>query len=98
MDECTEEAFGAKLPTSELFSAYEGWCDANGERPLPQRGLTNKLDELDYNLVPDRSNKKAWRDLKLSQEGLAYASKEYLHRIPGGDLTASFMQQDQRVG
>ena len=42
------QAHGASLAAADLRMAYEGWCEANNARPLPQQTLSATLLRLGY--------------------------------------------------
>ncbi len=42
--ECVKKD-GYSVSKKALYAAYRGWCEANGERPMSQRRLSERLSE-----------------------------------------------------
>jgi putative DNA primase/helicase len=65
-DRCVRDG-AAKVEPAAIYKAFCTWCEANGEKPLPQRTLGLRLEELGF--APGRSNgKRWWHGMRLGEE------------------------------
>jgi putative DNA primase/helicase len=74
MDECVEKDELAKpLAANDLYAAFLGWCQQNGERETTQRRFTNSITELGNVRERGTGNRYFWKGLKLTGAGKEYA-------------------------
>jgi putative DNA primase/helicase len=65
-DRCLLDA-GAWTSTASLRESYEGWCEANGEKPLGMTGLRNAL--RGRGLVPEkRGAERGWCGIAIDDD------------------------------
>jgi putative DNA primase/helicase len=55
---------GERTTHKELYTAYEGWCDENGETPIKTRTFAKKLQGRGF-LFTKPKNLKTWHDIGL---------------------------------
>ncbi len=46
-DRCVQGS-GEHITAVDLYKAYRAWCEANGERPLAQKALGLRLQEMGF--------------------------------------------------
>lgn len=68
-ERCVLSPGQAYVYTADLYRAYDEWCAANGERPLKQRALANRLKERGiHNGKHGASNNMAWFGVGLAAD------------------------------
>lgn len=60
---------GARVASGALFTAYEGWCEENGERPLSAKGLAMRLGERGLARARGTGGTRVWSGLGLRADG-----------------------------
>ena len=56
---------GEKATATVLYDAYRQWCDANGEKPMPQRRFGNRLSERGLSGGHVTGSKRWWHGVSL---------------------------------
>ena len=65
---CVAEA-GAVVTAKNLYAAYQGWCEANGEKARSQKALSMGLRERGFEAGRLSKGVRCWRGLRLRREG-----------------------------
>lgn len=64
LDECCVMDKNARVPKSELYETYKGWCDRSGEYAETQRKFSDRLQERGF-FEERRKYSRLWRGLGL---------------------------------
>jgi putative DNA primase/helicase len=66
---CCVVADSARIRASELYKAYQRWCDATGEAPLSQRTLGLRLAERGFSMARGAHGVRLWQGLGVMATG-----------------------------
>jgi len=69
LDEGCVAVPGAFVTAKELYAAYQGWCEANGEKPRSQKALGVGLRERGFESFQGAKGVRCWRGLRLRRDG-----------------------------
>ncbi len=61
--DCCVVADEARAPAASLYHVYQQWCEANGERPMSQRGLGLRLSERGFGRQRGTAGQRTWLGL-----------------------------------
>jgi putative DNA primase/helicase len=79
---------GAVVTAKDLYVAYQGWCEANGEKPRSQKALSVGLKERGFEAGRMPKGARCWRGLRLRREGEALPTAGDGCRM--GDATSGY--------
>lgn len=65
--DCCEVKKEAKTSSKELYDAYAGWCQVNGERPLSKRNFGQRLEERGFCPHKGTGGARYWLGLTVTQ-------------------------------
>jgi len=68
LEECGVASHRARVKAKDLYTAYTAWCEANGERPISQKVMGQRLQDRGFQRFKGSRGVRCWRGLGLRSE------------------------------
>jgi putative DNA primase/helicase len=76
LEERCDVGEGCEVGNTDLYSAFQGWAGANGEREKSQRWFSQALHDRGFRQDPSRTRGRRWRGLALKRSPVSQAYQE----------------------
>lgn len=84
LDECCETGPGHEVPASDLYTAFKGWCESNGEWCPSQTQFGRRLDDRGFSWRRT-STHKVRKGLRLGEAAVAAVGRKNGHKTLFGE-------------
>ena len=68
LDECCLASPRASVKAKDLYAAYTTWCETNGERPISQKAMGQRLQERGFTRFKGNRGVRCWEGVSLLSE------------------------------